>query len=302
MLEAVQCQNYIGIKLTMKSGKGSLPVEYGNHCWENVIMIAALKSTLSYCSAFLHKWRGGWQIHLKAIFDISMCHPKVPYHYTFIMTTSRKKSQKFTQTNSKRPSKVKEAGSCLTERRANRVIHFFLTNAMWQRYISKAMNWSLLWNFGGNIQTILWKNAWWCEAWSLHKKRRQYIVRQGVLSVTSCLQNWSTRPFILVSKYCNVDFGWMESCQEKKIELSLRFRILILMNKMSLLTWKELGWNRKYCCLYLNFPNGPNHLLYRTGEDIGPAHLILLDVKIEDLSLAWLQQLLQYCQSQVVVV
>ena len=64
-----------------------------------------------------------------------MCHPKVPYHYTFIMTTSRKKSQKFTQTNSKRPSKVKEAGSCLTERRANRVvIHFFLTNAMWQRY------------------------------------------------------------------------------------------------------------------------------------------------------------------------
>ena len=32
MLEAVQCQNYIGIKLTMKFGKGSLPVEDGNHC------------------------------------------------------------------------------------------------------------------------------------------------------------------------------------------------------------------------------------------------------------------------------
>ena len=134
MLEAVQCQIYFGIKLTMKSGKGSLPVEDGNHCWENVIMIGALKSQHSLIAALLHKWRG-WQIHLKAIFDISMCHPKVPYHYTFIMTTSRKKSQKFTQTNSKRPSKVKEAGSCLTERRANRVvIHFFLTNDMWQRY------------------------------------------------------------------------------------------------------------------------------------------------------------------------
>ena len=93
----------------------------------------------SYCGASVllryDDYLLGRQIHLKAIFDISMCHPKVPYHYTFIMTTSRKKSQKFTQTNSKRPSKVKEAGSCLTERRANRVvIHFFLTNAMWQRY------------------------------------------------------------------------------------------------------------------------------------------------------------------------
>lgn len=70
----------------------------------------------------------GRQIHLKAIFDISMCHPKVPYHYTFIMTTSRKKSQKFTQTNSKRPSKVKEAGSCfMTERRVSELSHIFLT-------------------------------------------------------------------------------------------------------------------------------------------------------------------------------
>ena len=32
LLEAVQCQNYFGIKLTMKSGKGSLPVEDGDHC------------------------------------------------------------------------------------------------------------------------------------------------------------------------------------------------------------------------------------------------------------------------------
>lgn len=70
----------------------------------------------------------GRQIHLKAIFDISMCHPKVTYHYTFIMTTSRKKSQKFTQTNSKRPSKVKEAGSCfMTERRVSELSHIFLT-------------------------------------------------------------------------------------------------------------------------------------------------------------------------------
>ena len=139
-----------------------------------------------------------------------MCHPKVPYHYTFIMTTSRKKSQKFTQTNSKRPSKVKEAGSCLTERRANRVvIHFFLTNAMWQRYRYLKQWTDHFFEILAGTFKRSFKNAW-CEAWSLHKKRREYIAtaRQGVSSVTSCLQNWSTRPFILVSKYCNVDFGW----------------------------------------------------------------------------------------------
>ena len=86
----------------------------------------------SYCGASVllryDDYLLGRQIHLKAIFDISMCHPKVPYHYTFIMTTSRKKSQKFTQTNSKRPSKVKEAGSCfMTERRVSELSHIFLT-------------------------------------------------------------------------------------------------------------------------------------------------------------------------------
>ena len=86
----------------------------------------------SYCGASVllryDDYLLGRQIHLKAIFDISMCHPKVPYHYTFIMTTSRKKSQKFTQTNSKRPSKVKEAGSCfMTERRVSELSHILLT-------------------------------------------------------------------------------------------------------------------------------------------------------------------------------
>ena len=110
----------------------------GNYCGENIIMIAALPQYLkiillsSYCGASVllryDDYLLGRQIHLKAIFDISMCHPKVPYHYTFIMTTSRKKSQKFTQTNSKRPSKVKEAGSCfMTERRVSELSHIFLT-------------------------------------------------------------------------------------------------------------------------------------------------------------------------------
>ena len=103
-------------------------------------------------------------------------HPKVPYHYTFIMTTSRKKSQKFTQTNSKRPSKVKEAGSCLTERRANRVvIHFFLTNAMWQRYRYLKQWTDHFFEILAGTFKRSFKNAW-CEAWSLHKKRRQYIL------------------------------------------------------------------------------------------------------------------------------
>ena len=93
----------------------------------------------SYCGASVllryDDYLLGRQIHLKAIFDISMCHPKVPYHYTFIMTTSRKKSQKFTQTNSKRPSKVKEAGSCfMTERRVSELSHIFLTYYVAQLY------------------------------------------------------------------------------------------------------------------------------------------------------------------------
>ena len=148
-------------------------------------MIVALKSC-SLIVVLLCRMtrRRGRQIHLKAIFDISMCHPKVPYHYTFIMTTSRKKSQKFTQTNSKRPSKVKEAGSCLTERRANRVIptSFFILmlcgrDIQVSHYISKAITADHFFEILAGTFKRYFENAW-CAKLEAYIKRDgwQYIV------------------------------------------------------------------------------------------------------------------------------